>query len=239
MNVSTDFFDQCVFISVDFQEFPYSAEPRARITPETLPPAWKRVGITAEDANAATDFLIDVAFPNACRVVEACRSLPMPMIFIHWGYLFRDAIDLDPEVYAECLETCGPDRTRWPHHIDDPSSCPPHEFQVQPGEYVLPKTAQDGFESSNLHFMLRNLQCRHIVFIGGHTNACLGRTAGSARALGYKTLCIEDATFAACESWRLKHIVGHYDHVVTTAKFVALIEQARGQKGCSQEQAAE
>ena len=148
-------------------------------------------------------------------------------------------MDLDPEVCAEFLATFGPDRTRWPHHLQDPSSRPPHAFRIQPSEYVLPKAAQDAFASSNLDYMLRNLQCKRIVFIGGHTNACLGKTAGSARARGYETLCVEDATFAACESWRLKHIVGHYDYVVTTAQLLALIEQAREQKGDLPGQAAE
>lgn len=236
VEVPTTFFEQCAFVSVDFQDEPCSTQSRRQYTPETLPPSWKRAGITAEDANAADDFLHRVALPNACLVVEACRALGLPMIFVHWGYLFRDAVDLDPDIYAELLATLGPDTTCWPHHIDDPSSRPARQFCVRPGEYVLPKAAQDAFASSNLDYMLRNLACRHIVFVGGHTNACLGKTAGSARAKGYRTLCVEDATFAACESWRLKHVVGHYDYVVTTQQFLALVERMRRIKGASSDE---
>ena len=229
MNVPTGFFRRCVFVSVDLQE---DGAPLHH-TEETLPPAWREAGITVEDANAGQDFARDTALPNARLVADACRALHLPMIFVHWGYLFRDAVDLDPQVYAEFLRSCGPDRRTWPHHIDDPSSRPASVLDVQPGEYVLPKAAQDAFASSNIEYMLRNLGCKNIVFVGGHTNACLGKTADSARAKGYSTLCVEDATFAACESWRRRHIVGRYDHVLDTAAFLRLAQRARlqGQRG--------
>jgi nicotinamidase-related amidase len=218
MDVPDSFFERCVFCSIDLQE----GEPPQPCTEETLPPAWREAGITPDDANAATRFLQEVALPNARRVADACRALGLPMIFVHWGYLFRDAMDLDPVIAAEFLRSYGPDRRRWPHHIDDPTSRPAAALGVRPGEYVLPKTAQDAFASSNIDFLLRNLDCRHIVFVGGHTNACLGRTADSARERGYITLCVADATYSAAESWRLRYITGRYDYVVSTTEFLAL-----------------
>ena len=66
------------------------------------------------------------------------------------------------------------------------------------------------------------LDCK-IVFIGGHTGACLGKTATSAQRRGYRTLCIGDATFDARESARLPNLEATgYDHMLTTAAFLAL-----------------
>jgi len=118
----------------------------------------------------------------------------------------------------------GTNYDAWGHCVLDPNSRPAPELGVRPGEYVLPKTAQDAFISSNLGFVLTNLHVKHIVFIGGHTEACLGKTARSARERGYRTLCVADATFNARGSTRRKGIdQAGYDHVVTTAEFLDLV----------------
>ena len=115
----------------------------------------------------------------------------------------------------------------WGHCLLDSNCRPANELGVRPGEYVLPKTAQDAFTSSNLAFLLTNLNVRHIVFIEGHTEACLGRTASSARQRGFRTLCVEDATFNARESTRQKGIEqAQYDYVLTTAQFLNLAKEA-------------
>jgi nicotinamidase-related amidase len=175
--------------------------------------------------NAGTDFAFDVAYPNARLVADACRSLHLPMIFLHWGCLFRDGMDLDPQVRKELQGQHGTNYDAWGHCLLDSNCRPAAELGVRPGEYVLPKTAQDAFTSSNLAFLLTNLNVRHIVFIGGHTEACLGRTANSARQRGFRTLCVADATFNARESTRGKGIEqARYDHVLTTAQFVELVK---------------
>ncbi len=96
---------------------------------------------------------------------------------------------------------------------------------MREGEYVLAKTAQDTFTSSNIDYVLRNLKVRNIIFVGGHTGACLGKTIRSARERGYKTLVIEDATNDAFESTRLPHIKEFgYDYRVKTKEFLSLVE---------------
>jgi nicotinamidase-related amidase len=101
---------------------------------------------------------------------------------------------------------------------------------VRDDEYVLSKSGQDAFISSNIAFLLENLEIKNIVFVGGHTNpgGCLGQTARSARNRGYKILCVEDATFDAGESTRKKGIDSvPFDYVVTTEQFLQLTEQAK------------
>ncbi len=111
--ISPSFFNHCVFVSVDFQE---NAAPEP-VTDENLPKAWKRMGFSAADVNAASDFARRVALPNVVKIAELCRALGLPRIFIHWGYLFEDAMDLDPEVRKAMQEEHGMDYSRYSDHI--------------------------------------------------------------------------------------------------------------------------
>jgi nicotinamidase-related amidase len=216
------FFDECAFVSVDVQP-----GERHEMTPDEMPEDWRSQGATVADVNAATAHAFDVAQPNAARVAQACRRLGLPMVFIHWGYQFPDGMDLDPTVRELFLARHGPDTSAWPHHISHADSRPADILRVQPGEYVIAKTAQDAFSSSNLEFVLRNLGIRNIVFVGGHTGACLGKTAASAKRRGFGLLCIVDATFTAFESRRLEEIEATgYDHVLSTLEFETLVETA-------------
>lgn len=213
-----EFFQNCAFVCVDIQP-----GQRSHMREADVPKLWHQMGFTAADVNAATDFAFDVAYPNARKVVDACRSLHLPMIFVHWGCLFRDGMDLDPVVRKELQGQHGTNYSVWGHCVQDASARPAEELGVRPGDYVLPKSGQDAFRSSNIGFVLTNLNVRNIVFIGGHTEACLGRTAESAKQRGFRMLCVEDATFNARESSRQKGIEQtKYDHVVTTEQFLKL-----------------
>lgn len=216
-----EFFQNCAFVCVDIQP-----AKRGHMDENSVPKLWRTMGITADDVNAANDYAVDVAYPNARKVVDACRTLHLPMIFVHWGCLFRDGMDLDPTVRQEFLNQHGTNYAAWGHCLGDAAARPAEELGVRPSDYVLPKSGQDAFNSSNIKFLLANLGVRNLVFIGGHTEACLGRTATSAKDHGFKTLCIADATFNARESTRLKGIEqSKYDHVLTTAEFVKLAKE--------------
>ncbi len=224
-----EFFQNCAFVCVDIQP-----AKRQHMKESDVPKLWRKAGFTVADVNAATDYAIDVAYPNARKVVDACRSLRLPMIFLHWGCLFRDGMDLDPEVRKELQGQHGTNYSVWGHCVQDANARPADELGVRPGEYVLPKSGQDAFGSSNIGFVLKNLNVRNIVFIGGHTEACLGKTARSARQRGYRTLCVGDATFNARESTRQKGIEEvQYDHVLTTAQFLQLVKEVAAAMGPS------
>ena len=85
----------------------------------------------------------------------------------------------------------------------------------------------NAFTSSNLKFVLTNLAVTNLVFVGGHTAACPGKTARSANRLGWRTLGIEDATFDARESSRMQRIgETDFDYVLTTEEFLTLVQRA-------------
>jgi nicotinamidase-related amidase len=212
------FFASAAFVSIDFQPPVWRDEP--------LPRGFAELGITQADVDEARRRLVEIALPNARRVADASRRLGLPMIFVHWGYRFADAVDLDPSVYNAFLDNYGPDTSTWPHHISHEDSRPADELGVRPGEYVIAKTAQDAFASSNIGFVLENLGIENIVFVGGDTGACLGNSARSAIAAGFRVLCVEDATFDASEQRRLEMLplIGcHYS--MTTEDFEILTEE--------------
>lgn len=217
--IDASFFQHCAFVSIDIQE---GSRP-APMTLDQVPALWREMGFTAEDVNAANDFAWDVALPNAVKVADACRTLRLPMIFVHWGYRFEDGMDLDPSIRKAMLREHGTDYAKWSGHISRPDSRPAKILGVRDGEYVIAKTAQDAFSSSSIDFVLRNLDVKNIVFVGGHTGACLGKSAKSAKRLGYTILCIHDATNNARESSRMKDIEETgYDYVLSTAEFLEL-----------------
>ncbi|MBI2516289.1 MAG: isochorismatase family protein [Opitutae bacterium] len=218
------FLKDCVFVCIDIQE-PGS---RTHMTDAQVPKEWQRMGITAADANAATDYAFDVAFPNAERVVAAVRGLGVPMVFVHWGCRFADGMDLDPAIRNAFIAEHGPDYTKWHHHEGDPGTEPAKFLHIREGEYVIPKSGQDAFNSSNIRNVLVNLGAKHLIMIGGHTGACLGKIAASAKRAGYRLLCIEDATFDARQSTRRRWIdETGYDYVLGTDEFLAWLAKVR------------
>ncbi|MDO8682391.1 MAG: isochorismatase family protein [Armatimonadota bacterium] len=210
------FLQDCVFVSVDFQQ-------DKRVHRKKIPPEWKKNGWTLEDTNAATDFLFDIALPNARRVADSFREMKKPLIFIYWGYQFKDGMDLAPAVRQNFMRQFGTDVGKWPHHISLDYSRPAEILGVKEGEYSIAKTDWNAFSSSNINFILQNLGAKNLVFVGGHSGACLRQTAEAAKKLGYKILCIEDGTSNAVESSRKKDLEATgYDYIITTDEFLKL-----------------
>ena len=218
------FFQECAFICVDLQQNGDAVETEPHyITEAQMPDLWKQMGFGFEDVNDAIRYAVTCCMPNAARVTAACRRLGMPMIFIHWGSRYPDLMDIDPESRGELYFGPGSERNAY---TPESHVRPAAALNVQPGEYVLAKTAQDAFIGTPLHFMLRNLGVKNLVLIGGHTGACLGKTSKSAKSLGYRTLCVDDATNNAFESNRIAKILEcDYDYIVETVALESLTPQ--------------
>lgn len=212
------FIEQGALIVVDIQ----AGARRAPLTEAELPAPWRALGFRVEDVNAAETHAWEVCLPNAVRAAGLCRELGIPRIFLHWGFRCADGADLDPDIYQTMRAAHGPDARAWPGHIASEETRPAAALAPGPRDHVIAKTGQDAFTSSPLGFVLRNLGVEWLVFTGGHTEACLGKTARSARRLGYRTLCIEDATNNARASTRFRGILrAGFEHVTRMADFEA------------------
>lgn len=221
--LDASFFEHCAFVCIDIQP-----DRRTTATLESMPKAWRDAGMRPEDLNAATAYKFDVAYPNARKVADACRSIGLPMIFVHWGHRLPDAMDLEPSIRQFNVATFGPDTSKWPNHVSSSGARPAEFLGVREGEYVIAKTHHDAFVSSNIDYVLRNLGVKNIVFIGGHTDACLGKTSITAKERGYRTLCVKDAAFSGLMSLYESGLRNsRYDYIIDTKAFLELMASAQ------------
>ena len=222
------FFENCAFISIDIQGRDDINFKTEHTTDAKLAPVLKQRGFTAEDVNAATDFYYNTTLPNARKVADACRSIELPMIFVHWGHRFEDGMDLSPRARKDFYKEYSLDPKQWPTHISLPHNQPHPALGVTEGDYVIAKTCYDAFPSSNINYVLQNLEIKNIIFVGGNTNGCLKATALSAHQLGFKTLCIADATSDAQQS---QHLIAlkktNYTYVMNTNDFLELTSKIK------------
>jgi nicotinamidase-related amidase len=225
--IDSTFFTNCAFVCVDLQD----GGPQTPITEDGLHEEWRAMGFTVDDVNNGFDYAWGVALPNAARVAQDCLAMRIPRIFVHWGFRFADGMDLDPVVRAKMIRQHGNDYAKWPGRLGHPGARPSAFFNVQPNDYVIPKTSQDAFASSTLHFVLANLGIRNVIFAGGHTEACLNKTAVTAKRIGYRTLCVEDATSNARESSRFHGILAsEFDYVVSSDTLLQATAAVRAAK---------
>lgn len=220
--LGADFFRACAVIAVGVDNAPRPAPWRA----ESLPAYWRDQDFDADDLNRAMDHAWDIALPNAIRAVKAARRLGLHIVVAHWGFRFPDAMDLDPQTLLNFRRLYGPDTRRYPGHPEAPGTGPAAALDIHASDYVLPKTSENVFSSTNLHFLLANLGVRQIALVGGPLESCLLATAASAKALGYQTCAIDDAIYCTRSSQRKDALASsHFAHVLSVSEFTKLLQR--------------
>lgn len=178
-----------------------------------IPTEWAKTGIKPEDIVNAAKFDREIAFPNSLKTVRFFANKNLPIIYLRWGTFHPKALDMEPIVRKYHVQYLGDDPKKW--GIFD-IQIDPSLTEISQGIEVV-KTGHDGFMSSNLDFVLRNLGIKKLYMIGGHTNACYLTTAQSAKKKEYTTISIEDATTDAAESRRLMGIEkAKFDYIIKT-----------------------
>ncbi len=98
----------------------------------------------------------------------------------------------------ECLTRDGRDRSL-DHKLSNifvPKGAP--EAQIIPGlepaedDIVLPKTSSGVFNSTNLHYLLRNLGIENVIVVGFLTDQCVDMAVRCGADLGFYMVCAED-----------------------------------------------
>jgi len=67
------------------------------------------------------------------------------------------------------------------------------ELAARENEIVLPKTSSGVFNSTNIDYVLRNLQTRHLIVAGIVTDQCVDMAVRDAADRGYLVTLVEDA----------------------------------------------
>lgn len=91
---------------------------------------------------------------------------------------------------------------------------------VLPGddEIILPKTSSSVFISTNIDYILRNLQVRSLVIVGVLTDQCIDSAVRDACDLGYLVTVITDACAthsAERHDWSLRNSAGYARQITT------------------------
>ena len=116
---------------------------------------------------------------NAVRIVKAARVAGVPVVFSNDAHIA--GIDKEIELWGE-------------HGIAGTDSARPLDaFEVQEGDYVVPKRRYDGFFQTDLDLTLRELGVDTLIAFGCDTNICVLQTLAGAYFRGYKTVVAADA----------------------------------------------
>lgn len=112
---------------------------------------------------------------------------------------FRDARQNVLHTLIESLTADGRDRSL-DHKLSDmhlPKGSPQAQIidDLTPteNEVVLPKTSSGVFNSTNIDYVLRNLEVRHLVIAGIVTDQCVDMAVRDAADRGYLVTLVEDA----------------------------------------------
>ena len=159
------------------------------------------------------------ALPNMVRLVEASRRAGLEVLYTVMENLTRDGRDrgLDYKLSGISIE-----KGSWDAKVLD--AVAPAEDEI-----VLPKTSSSVFNSTNIHYLLRNLGTEELVVAGFLTDQCIDHTVKDAADRGYYVTCIRDACMAntaARHEAALACFAG-YCRMATTAEFLKLLEAAR------------
>jgi ureidoacrylate peracid hydrolase len=95
------------------------------------------------------------------------------------------------------------------------------------GDILLPKTSCSVFQSTNLDYLLRNLQVQQLVIVGQLTNQCVESAVRDAADLGYLVTVVEDACAARSppEHWQgLSNMKGFARILQSTQVLTEIVE---------------
>jgi nicotinamidase-related amidase len=153
------------------------------------------------------------------KLVEASRRAGVEVLYTVMENLTRDGRDrsLDYKLSGISIE-----KGSWDAKVLD--AVAPAEDEI-----VLPKTSSSVFNSTNIHYLLRNLGTEELVVAGFLTDQCIDHTVKDAADRGYYVTCVHDACMAntaARHEAALACFAG-YCRMATTAEFLKLLEAAR------------
>jgi nicotinamidase-related amidase len=126
------------------------------------------------------------ALPNMLKLVEASRRAGVEVLYTVMENLTRDGRDrsLDYKLSGISIE-----KGSWDAKVLD--AVAPAEDEI-----VLPKTSSSVFNSTNIHYLLRNLGTEELVVAGFLTDQCIDHTVKDAADRGYYVTCVHDACMA-------------------------------------------
>jgi nicotinamidase-related amidase len=148
----------------------------------------KRQGITAK-YDYYFNQLDKVVIPNTQRLLEACRSAGIQVIYPRIASLVKDCRDVSIE--HKRINLLAPAHSRESEILD--------EIKPLENEIVISKGASGVFNSTAIDQILRNLGVDTLLMTGVVTNYCVETAVRDAGDRGYNVVLVEDACAAMSE----------------------------------------
>lgn len=126
--------------------------------------------------------------PACARVIAACRSASVPVIFVNRAYR-ADGSDVERtryQVWAEGGRPLTPGSTG-PISVENPP-----EFCRRANDYEIVKPRYSAFFHTSLDLLLRRLGVDTVVLTGTTTPNCIRTTCYDAISLDYRVVVLED-----------------------------------------------
>jgi nicotinamidase-related amidase len=153
---------------------------------------WLEPGLNPShpDRNAEHFFYKETAtraIPNQQRLLAAARRSGVEVLHTIIRSLTEDGRDRSL------------DHKLTPIHLSprDPAALPVPALAPQGDEILLSKTSSGVFNSTNLHYVLRNLGVHYLIVAGIMTDQCVDMAVRDGADLGYRITCVHDACAAA------------------------------------------
>src|ERR1700684_3112546 len=166
------------------RDAPYEAGQTALLLID-MQRAWLEPGLGATHAKwtAPAYFYRETAsrvIPNQTRLLAAARGAGIQGIHTIVRSLTQDGRDRSL------------DHKLTPIHLppDAPEALPIPALAPVNDEILLPKTSSGVFNSTNLHYLLRNLGARYLIVAGILTDQCVDMAVRDGADLGYVVTCV-------------------------------------------------
>ncbi|RUW33403.1 MAG: cysteine hydrolase [Mesorhizobium sp.] len=136
----------------------------------------------------------DVVIPEIQKLLAYFREHKMPVIYVTFGSNYRDLRDVPERLrgwFGDLERRSGLQDLLWSGTADFEIR---DEVKPKAGEVVINKTTFGAFSSSNIDYVLRQMQVQTLVITGVSTNCCVESTARDAADRGYGCVIVDKAT---------------------------------------------
>lgn len=184
---------------------------------------YKDMGMTPEQALARHSYFFDrlenIVLPNMQRLQRACRETGIEVVYTVIESLTRDGRDrsLDYKITGFNVP-----RGSWDGQVLD-------AIRPLEDEIIFPKTSSSVLISTNIHYILGNLNTEFLIVSGFVTDQCISSAVRDACDLGYLVTLVTDACASYTEDRHetaIAHIKG-YCRQRTTDRFLEELNQPR------------
>lgn len=129
------------------------------------------------------DRIENTMLPNIKRIQEQCRQVGMEVLFTNVENLTQDGRDRSLDYKITGFNV--PKGSKEGKTLE--------QIAPQGDEIVITKTSSSVFNSTNIDYVLRNLEIDYLVVVGMLTDQCVESSVRDACDLGYLVTVVEDA----------------------------------------------